>query len=119
MSNLKDNTNLGKNIKLLRKQKGLTQVQLAEMVGCSQTMITTCENNRKKPSVSTLAQLADALGVSIDQVIGKTPSLKKDNKIRNPKLLKKFEQLEQLPANDKRTVFKMIDGLLAQNSKTK
>jgi transcriptional regulator with XRE-family HTH domain len=114
MNTTKNNGHLGKNIRLLRKQKGLTQVELAKIIGCSQAMITTYESDQKKPSVSTLAQLAEALGVSIDHVVGKSVPLKTGEKIKNPKLWKKFAQLDELPDADKRTVFRMIDGLLAQ-----
>jgi transcriptional regulator with XRE-family HTH domain len=111
------NNAFGKNLRLLRKQKGLTQVELANTLGCSQTMITTYENGRKKPAVDTLAKLADALGVSTDQLIGLNAQPKGKVKIKNPKLWKKFEQIDQLPDTDKRTVFRMIDGLLANNKK--
>ena len=72
MAYIKNSSNLGKNIRLLRKQKGLTQVELAKLLGCSQAIITAYENGQKKPSVDTLAYLAETLGVSIDHVIGKS-----------------------------------------------
>jgi transcriptional regulator with XRE-family HTH domain len=114
MKTTKSNGHLGRNIKLLRKQKGLTQVELSKILGCSQAMITTYENDLKKPSVSTLARLAEALGVSIDHVVGNSAPVKTGDKIKNPKLWRKFAQLDELPDTDKRTVFRMIDGLLAQ-----
>ena len=114
MVKTKTNSNLGKNIRLIRKQKGLTQVELANQLICSQAMITAYESGQKKPSVSTLTKLAEVLGVTIDHVVGNIAPPKTENKIKNHKLWKKFSQLEQLPDTDKRTVFRMIDGLLTQ-----
>jgi transcriptional regulator with XRE-family HTH domain len=118
MKTLKNNNHLGKNIRQLRKQKGLTQVELAKILDCSQPIITTYENGQKKPSVSTLARLAEALGVSIDHVVGASIPIKAGEKIKNPKLWKKFAQLDELADTDKRAVFRMIDGLLAQKKQS-
>jgi transcriptional regulator with XRE-family HTH domain len=117
----KSNTNdqLGKNIKLFRKQKGFTQVELAKALGCSQTIITAYEKGLKKPSVDMLAKLADVLGSSTDRILASNNNpAKTSEKIKNPKLWKKFEQINTLPDTDKRTVFRMIDGLLVQRGKT-
>jgi transcriptional regulator with XRE-family HTH domain len=118
MKTTNTNNHLGKNIRLLRKQKGLTQVELSKMLDCSQAMITTYESGKKKPSVSSLARLAEALGVSIDNVVGNNAQPKDSDKIKNPKLWKKFSQLDELADTDKRTVFRMIDGLLAQKKQS-
>jgi transcriptional regulator with XRE-family HTH domain len=110
----KTNGSLGATIRLLRKQKRLTQVELAQKIDCSQAVVTAYENSRKKPAIDTLAKLADSLGVTIDQLVGKDAPPKTDEKVKNPKLWKKFEQIDELPDTDKRTVFRMIDGLLTQ-----
>jgi transcriptional regulator with XRE-family HTH domain len=105
---------LGQNIRLLRKQKGLTQVELAKNLDCSQAVITAYESGKKKPAVDTLSRLADVLGVTTDQIIGKKNVPQQKNPVKSPKLWKKFSQVEQLPITDKRTIFKMIDGLISQ-----
>jgi transcriptional regulator with XRE-family HTH domain len=112
----KTNGCIGTNIRLFRKQKGLTQVELAQKINCSQAIVTAYENNRKKPAIDTLSNLADSLGVTIDQIVGKEAPSKTGEKIKKPKLWKKFEQIDQLPDTDKRTVFRMIDGLLTQKN---
>ena len=108
-----ENNKLGHNIKNLRKQKGWTQSDLAQKMGCTQGIITAYENNLKQPSVDKIALLAKVFGVSIDELLGQT-DIKVAAPPKNPKLWKKFELLERLPQQDKRMVFKMIDGLIAQ-----
>jgi transcriptional regulator with XRE-family HTH domain len=105
--------NLGHTIKNLRKQRGWTQIDLAEKLGCTQGIITAYENGLKKPSVDKIASLAKVLGVTTDELIGQT-EIKTASVSKNPKLWRKFEQVQKLPQQDKRMVFKMIDGLIAQ-----
>jgi transcriptional regulator with XRE-family HTH domain len=55
---------VGRNVKRIRQQKGLTQEQLAELSGFSQQYISGLEQGRRNPTVVTLYELATALGVS-------------------------------------------------------
>jgi transcriptional regulator with XRE-family HTH domain len=106
---------IGKKIRAIRKQKGLTQVDLANLLGCSQVMITSYENDSKLPSVTTLIKLSDILNVTVDSLVRQSDHVKtetKKEKLKNPRLWKKFKQIDQLTENDKRTIFRLIDGLL-------
>lgn len=61
---------IGANIKKARKQKQLTQLQLSEMSGISQGGISLVESGQKKsPSLDVVKKIADALGVTIDDLI--------------------------------------------------
>ncbi|WP_245612297.1 helix-turn-helix transcriptional regulator [Sphingomonas changbaiensis] len=55
---------VGRNAARIRRQKGLTQEQLAERSGLSQQYISGLEQGRRNPTVVTLFELATALGVS-------------------------------------------------------
>jgi len=55
---------VGRNAARLRKAAGLTQEQLAERSGFSQQYISRLEQGRRNPTVVTLYELAEALGVS-------------------------------------------------------
>ena len=61
---------LGETIKALRLEKGLTQPQLAKMVGVSNGMISIWENNVNEPKASYLKALATALEVSVNVLLG-------------------------------------------------
>jgi transcriptional regulator with XRE-family HTH domain len=62
---------LGYNIFTLRNNLRLTQEELAQKCGVTQQFIQMLENGKKNPSVSTLKKLAAALGVTVDELIGK------------------------------------------------
>lgn len=59
------------NIWKIRTEKGLTQAQLAEKLNVQQSMISMIENEERNPSVDVLLKLAAALGVTVDELIGK------------------------------------------------
>lgn len=55
----------------LRKRKNLTQIELAEIVGVKQYVISAWENDRTEPNISQLSKLGDLFEVSIDYLIDK------------------------------------------------
>jgi len=62
------NENLSKNVKKLRKQKGLSQERLAKLVDVSNNMIIKTESvENKNPTLEILRRVAKTLNVSIDE----------------------------------------------------
>ena len=55
---------VGRNVKRIRLEKGLTQEQFAERSGFTQQYISDLEQGKRNPTVVTLFELAQALGVS-------------------------------------------------------
>lgn len=61
---------LAKNIRKLRKEKGLSQDDLARKANIPFTTLTKIETGViKKPSVFTVERIGNALGVSVDQLL--------------------------------------------------
>lgn len=56
---------LGTSIKNIRKQKRLTQGELAIKSGITQTYLSQIENNQKEPNLSTLKNISKQLGVPL------------------------------------------------------
>ena len=56
----------GYQVARLRMLRGLTQVQLAEMVGTQQPCIARLENGTSAPSLSFLSKIAEVLGAKIE-----------------------------------------------------
>jgi transcriptional regulator with XRE-family HTH domain len=59
-----------RNLKEARLKKGLTQKELAELIGKSKVSITHYENGQRDPSISDLKKLCKALDTSSDYLIG-------------------------------------------------
>lgn len=72
--------NVGKNIAKFRKEKNLTQEELAKKINVSPKTISSYENNRNLPTIETLLLLSQVLEVSIDEIVGKTNKDKNDTK---------------------------------------
>ncbi len=61
---------IGDNVKKFREKKGLTQDNLARKADIPYTTLTKLESNVvKKPSVHTVAKIAKALNVSMEELI--------------------------------------------------
>ncbi|WP_312693928.1 helix-turn-helix domain-containing protein [Leuconostoc pseudomesenteroides] len=66
-------------IKELRKQKKLTQSELAEKINASRMAIANYETDRNNPSYAMLSLIADALDTTVEYLQGKT-----DNPLKTP-----------------------------------
>lgn len=62
--------NIGTNIYILRKEKKITQAQLAEKLGVSEQAISKWENDQCAPDVNLFPVIADYFDVSIDRLFG-------------------------------------------------
>lgn len=62
----------GNRLKELRKEKGLTQAQLAIILKTSASSIGMYEQNRRIPDTETLQSLSEYFNVSVDYLIGKS-----------------------------------------------
>ena len=61
----------GDRLRRIRRRCGLTQTELAERTGLSQSNINTWERNRSLPLPDGLIALADCFGCSIDYLLGR------------------------------------------------
>ena len=66
---------LNENIKLLRQQKGLNQVEFAKRISVTKQCVSNWENDNVLPSIEMLERLADFFGVSTDYLLGRNAEL--------------------------------------------
>lgn len=64
---------LGRRVRHLRKQAGLTLDDLSAAVGTAPSQLSLIENGKREPKLTLLQHLAGALNVSIDQLLGAEP----------------------------------------------
>ena len=58
------------NLKLLRREKGISQQTLADALGISQQSINNYENKTIEPDIDMLKKMADYFGTTIDYITG-------------------------------------------------
>jgi transcriptional regulator with XRE-family HTH domain len=63
---------LATRILAIRTRMGLSQEKFGELVGKSQRTVAAWESGSRAPSFATLCELADALDVSVDYLLGRT-----------------------------------------------
>ena len=89
-------------LKDLRKQAGLTQVDVAEKLGISQPAYASWERGVKKPTQENLVKIAQVLNVSVDYLVGN--SEEKSDELDNIELL--FRMNSKGLTEDEKVVFK-------------
>ena len=81
------------NLKELRKQRGITQRDLAQYLGVSISTFSGWETGVYEPDHAHLCKIADYFGVTVDELLGRTPQLFDNARIERPEVLDLFEQL--------------------------
>ncbi len=69
--------NIAKTISIKRKEKGITQDELAEYIGVSKASVSKWETGQSYPDITLLPQLAAFFNISIDELIGFLPQMTK------------------------------------------
>ena len=100
---------IGENISRIRKSRGLTQIELGELIGINQYQISDYEIGRLHLSDEMIIRFAKALKTSSDEILGL-----KDSEIEEPslRLTKRLVKIETLSEADQKSLLKTIDMFL-------
>lgn len=96
-----------------RTRRGYSQRALAAEIGISNRMVAYYEAQTEHPPAHLLATIADALGLTADQLLGRE-RLKKRKAPTNERLLRQLRQVEKLPPRARQSVLEHIEGLVAK-----
>jgi transcriptional regulator with XRE-family HTH domain len=105
--------NLADRITALRKQKDMSQTDLAKAAGVSREIIGRYERGEALPSIEVAKHIADAFGVSLDYLVGEGINASFDKKS-----LSRLQDIEKLDADTKEKIYFVIDNII-QNVKAK
>jgi transcriptional regulator with XRE-family HTH domain len=103
----------GDRLARLRKARGFTQTELGERIGLSQRMVTYYERRSGRPPAHVLPDLAAALKVSVDELVG-YERLEEPAAPRNARLWRKLRDIEKLNEPDRKAVLRFVDALLVK-----
>ena len=87
----------------VRKQKGMNQFELAKAMGCTQGLISKYEAGQANIQLNTLIDICDALGCSLDYLLGR--EVVYDTSLRGRAL----KALEVLPGDKQNMVLVMLE----------
>ena len=102
-------TNFAKQLVALRKARGLTQQNLADLLDIQPRLVGRWEQGQGKPQFDYLLRLADVLEVSLDQLLrGEGVGLPTPD-IRNRKLKELCQRVDQLKSEDQAVICHFLD----------
>ena len=105
---------LGQKITKVRKEKKLSQVDVASFVGVSRDAISKYERDDIIPFVENANKIDKVLGVSVDYLMSEDDNLE----IVDIDMLNRMKEIQRLSEDDKTTVVKIIDAFI-RDTKTK
>jgi transcriptional regulator with XRE-family HTH domain len=104
---------LGTRIKALRKERGLSQKELAALAGLTFGQLNKYESGLNYPSPESLIRLAKELSTTLDVLMtGNQPG---EVPIENLRLLERLKELEHVGTEDQEAVIKIIDAVIIKN----
>ena len=108
-----------RNLRRIRKAKGLSQYDLADKTGISQRMVYHYENHVSEPPLSKIATLATALGVSVSDLL-EDPATESAIVASHfdTRSLKKLQDILSLPPNDRAIIYRMLNKLLRESKRS-
>jgi transcriptional regulator with XRE-family HTH domain len=108
-----DSAKIGERIARFRKDRGLTQKELADLLSVSQPVVSDYENDVIRIPADVVIQLADVLHVSADELLGLKGS--DTNKgIQNRRLNRRLIAIEKLDKRDQEALLRTIDAFVSK-----
>ncbi len=108
---------IGARLAQFRKEKGITQVELAERLNVSQPMVSDYERGELRLHGELILQLTAILGVSADELLGREAAPpRRAGSIKNQRLLRQVQAVDKLSKRDQQALLRTIELFLSKAS---
>ncbi len=114
---MKEAPMFGQRLAALRKSKGLSQTQLAELMGTTRKMVDYYERRAVNPALDVIQRAAQALEVSMAELLGSESKAERGKPGPTPQLQLRFERIKRLPRKDQEFVIRFLDTVLERAEK--
>lgn len=105
-----------KNLRKLRTSRGISQQQLADVIGTTQQSINKYENHSVEPDIRALMKLADYFNTSVDYLIGHTSPLANQGPMEELDLCKEefllVRDFRKLSKEEKESIYLILKNYL-------
>lgn len=102
---------LGAHISRLRKDRGLTQAELARAIGVSQQAVFAYELGERRVSVLLLTRIARVFAIPVEELVGMARPVRVPKARISPRSIHHAERLQALSKTEARFVIRIIDLL--------
>jgi transcriptional regulator with XRE-family HTH domain len=110
-----NNETIGQRISRFRKEKGLTQKELAEALAVSQPVVSDYEKDVIRIPADMVVEITKILNVSGDEILGLTAATKQSGTIKNRRLSRRLQDIDKLPKRDQDALFRTIDAFISKS----
>lgn len=104
--------NLADNIKAIREEKGLKQIEVAEHIGVDKSAYSKIEKGLRALTVEELQKMAGLFNLTTDQILNYDGKIPKEVVIEDKTATEQMRLIQQLDEEDKKTIFRLIDKML-------
>jgi transcriptional regulator with XRE-family HTH domain len=101
-------------LKDLRKKKGLSQNQLAELINVHFAQVSRYERGETKPNAEAMTKLAQALDTTVDYLMNGTSDDIVANAGLEKEIISRLKQIQDFGFEDKKTALYLLDALIAK-----
>ncbi len=107
----------GKKLAVLRKEKKLSQTDLASQLKTSVSVISRYERDEMTPSIDTAKKLAALLSTTVGYLLGETED---DELLKDPQIVQRLKDIQEFSEPEKSQVYFTIDAVIREikNRKT-
>ena len=102
----------GRRLARLRKERGITQVEIAERVGIIQTLVSDYERDKLRLNAEMIVRFTTALGITTDDLLKPGEDSTQPPPKPNSRMLRRLEKIEKLPVSKQSALLKTIDTFL-------
>jgi transcriptional regulator with XRE-family HTH domain len=102
----------GQRLARLRKERGFTQVEIAERVGIIQALVSDYELDKLRLNADLVVRFSTALEITTDELLKPKETGTPLRRKPSLRMLRRLEKIESLPANQQSTLLKTIDTFL-------
>ena len=98
----------GSRLRECRKQKGLSQNELAGILNTNHSVIGKYERDDVKPSIDAVKRLAEVLDTTVAYLLGEAGT---DELFKDPEMLKRFKDILSFPRQKQEHILFALDSL--------
>jgi transcriptional regulator with XRE-family HTH domain len=106
------NETLGERLARIRKERGLTQKDIADRTGLTQVLVSDYERDRLRLTAEMAVRFVEAMGISTEELLRSKKKALHPQDQPSPKLLRRMKQIESLPVYEQRALLTTIDKFI-------
>jgi transcriptional regulator with XRE-family HTH domain len=112
-----DKDQVGQRVRAIRQKRGLTQQELADLLGTNQSHVANVERGERGVTLHQIVKMAKALQVSTDEILLGDKAAKDSTPASvDRRFLRRLQRISSLPRREKQALLTTIDAFLSKTA---